>query len=210
VLQWPIRKLFYDTFCIGQTKSEITANISALRSRGINGVVLAFPREAKLGEAVPATRLVEDDPCLKSWVSSNLDTIDQVGPGDYIAVKFTGAGPAAVKALEDFSKAQPGDRTRAAEGLSVLQDATFEICRAAEKKGVKVMVDAESSVHQPGIDHLTLVRSFEMSIETTTKSSRNPWRSLTRPTRLWYTTHTKCMFRRTEPVLWDTVAVIDI
>lgn len=151
ILQWPIRKTFYDTFCIGQNKAEIAASFSTLRSRGISGVVLAFAREAKLDGLATGSALVKDDSHLQSWVACNLDTVNHVGPGDYIALKFTGAGQAAVNALEDFnhtkssSASVPADKKD--QRLVVLKDAMFEICAEAEKKDVKVMVDAESSLH---------------------------------------------------------------
>lgn len=96
-------------------------------------------------------------------MTCNLETIAQVGTGDYIAIKCTGAGAAAVKAMEDFNvlntanKTQPSDKKADFLSVDILKDALFEICAAAQQKNVKVMVDAESSSHQPAIDYLTLV-----------------------------------------------------
>jgi proline dehydrogenase len=164
LLSWPLRRTFYDTFCIGETSFNIAANISTIRSRGITGVVLSFAREAKPNDASSSTESAVDDSQLKSWVSSNLKTIAQVGSGDYIAVKFTGAGAAAVQAMEDFSASNstnavnPPIATANTSGMKALKNALFEMCAAGQQKGVKIMVDAESSLHQPAIDYLTLVQ----------------------------------------------------
>ena len=152
ILSWPIRKTFYKAFCVGESKSEIAANIATLRSRGINGVVLSFAREAKLDGSETKSAAGAEDKALKSWVASNIETISQVSSSDYIAVKFTGAGAASVKAMQDFKHT---DSTHT-DGLNALKHGMFEVCEFAKQRGVKVMVDAESSLHQPAIDYLTL------------------------------------------------------
>ncbi|KAF1969673.1 FAD-linked oxidoreductase [Bimuria novae-zelandiae CBS 107.79] len=152
ILSWPIKKTFYKVFCVGETRSEIAANIATLRSRGINGVALSFAREAKLDGSAANSNSGAEDKALSSWVASNIETISQVSSNDYIAVKFTGAGAASVKAMQDFNFT---DSTKF-DGLKALKDGMFEICDFAKQRGVKVMVDAESSLHQPAIDYLTL------------------------------------------------------
>jgi proline dehydrogenase len=152
ILSWPIRRTFYKAFCVGETKSEIAENIATLRSRGINGVVLSFAREAKLDGTETNAGSGREDAALKSWVASNMETIAQVSSSDYIAVKFTGAGANAVRAMQDFKHT---DSTKV-DGLQALKEGMFELCQFAKQRGVKVMVDAESSLHQPAIDYLTL------------------------------------------------------
>ena len=127
-----------------------------MKTRGITGVVLSFAREAKLGHNESNDELVGNDAHLRSWVKSNVDTVARVGEGDYIAVKITGAGPAAVHAMEAFDAKRRCSKTIANE-MKVLRNALFEVCTAGKNKNVKIMVDAESSYHQPAIDWLTLV-----------------------------------------------------
>ncbi|KAF2451362.1 FAD-linked oxidoreductase [Karstenula rhodostoma CBS 690.94] len=152
ILSWPIRQTFYKAFCVGENKSEIAANIATLRTRGINGVVLSFAREAKLDGHETDSVSGSEDVALKSWVASNIETISQVSSSDYIAVKFTGAGAKAVQAMQNFKYT---DSTMV-DGLTALKEGMFELCEFAKQRGVKVMVDAESSLHQPAIDYLTL------------------------------------------------------
>ena len=152
ILSWPIKKTFYKAFCVGESKSEIAANIATLRSRGINGVVLSFAREAKLDGSATTSAAGAEDKALKSWVASNIETVSQVSSSDYIAVKFTGAGAASVKAMQDFHYTDSSK----VDGLKPLRDGMFEVCEFAKQRGVKLMVDAESSLHQPAIDYLTL------------------------------------------------------
>jgi proline dehydrogenase len=115
-------------------------------------VVLSFAREAKLDGTETNAGSGREDAALKSWVASNMETIAQVSSSDYIAVKFTGAGANAVRAMQDFKYT---DSTKV-DGLKALKEGMFELCQFAKQRGVKVMVDAESSLHQPAIDYLTL------------------------------------------------------
>ena len=164
ILSWPLRRTFYDTFCIGEEKHEIDGHVSKLRSRGLSGVVLSFAREAKLGEAHEVNQFEANDLQLRSWVGSNLETIARVSEKDYIAVKMTGAGSVAVKVLEEFSASHPSTlvlssgATKKNHGMDIMKAALFEICAFGREKGVRVMVDAESTHHQPAIDELTLVQ----------------------------------------------------
>jgi hypothetical protein len=195
ILSWPLRRTFYDTFCIGETPFNIAANISTLRSRGITGVVLSFAREAKLDDAGSSAESTVDDSSLKSWVSSNLKTIAQVGSGDYIAVKFTGAGAAAVKAMDEFTSnaAKSIDVATISPGMKALKNALFEMCVAGKQKGVKIMVDAESSHHQPAIDYLTLVNiSSGYTKALKANSRRKQWQPSTPHKVLSYSTPTRC------------------
>lgn len=161
-LRWPVHSTFYKTFCIGSQKHDIRENIKALRGMGLNGIVLAFARETKIGSPDQDCRLVASDSPLREWVSMNLETLENLTQDDYLALRCTGAGPAAVAALDDFSASLPDSEGYAEklQRLDIFEDALMEICTEAERRGVRVLVDAESSRHQAGIDHATLVRDW--------------------------------------------------
>ena len=127
---------------------------------GLDGIVLAFARESKLGNNIQTANLTPADPSLREWVDMNLETIDCLTGADDLALRLTGAGPAAVEAMDDFSEldSTPDGYMASLERLNVFGDALSEILTAAANKDVKVLIDAESSVHQPAIDRLALVR----------------------------------------------------
>ncbi|KAH6892954.1 FAD-linked oxidoreductase-like protein [Thelonectria olida] len=158
ILRWPVDQTFYKTFCIGSEKQRIEKNIGSLRAMGLDGIVLAFARESKLGNNIQTANLTPADPSLREWVDMNLETIDCLTGADYLALRLTGAGPAAVEAMDDFSELDStSDGYMASlERLNVFGDALSEILTAAANKDVKVLIDAESSVHQPAIDRLAL------------------------------------------------------
>nr|XP_036579207.1 proline dehydrogenase [Colletotrichum truncatum]KAF6786693.1 proline dehydrogenase [Colletotrichum truncatum] len=128
---------------------------------GIDGVVLAFAREATASQAVTNAQLTKDEPQLRDWVSCNLETVDKLQGGDYLAIRCTGAGKATLRVLEDFSRtAQTVSLANAVElfgpQLSVFRDAMHEICSAAHAKKIRILIDAEDVKHQNAIDYVAL------------------------------------------------------
>ncbi|KAF4962751.1 hypothetical protein FSARC_9199 [Fusarium sarcochroum] len=158
LLRWPVYRTFYDTFCIGSEKHEIRDNIKTLRGMGLDGIVLAFARETKIGNQEKTNVLTASNPSLREWVSMNIETLQNLTNEDYLALRCTGAGPAAVAALDTFSASKPGtgEYDTHLETLGAFEDALTQICREAEKRGVKILIDAESSIHQIAIDHVAL------------------------------------------------------
>ena len=169
----PLRNLmqrtFYDTFCIGATKREIANNVNALRAMGIRGVILAFGREARnltKEKTNPGLHLTRADPELKAFVQFNLDTIDRLSPGDYLAVRCTGAGRTTVRVMDDFAAASkvagnPQSRMVVNSELDVFEDALRDICLASQARGIKVLIDAEDTERQLAIDLVALVRLLQ-------------------------------------------------
>lgn len=164
-----MQRTFYDTFCIGATKREIANNVSALRAMGIRGVILAFGREARnltKEKANPGLLLTRADPELKAFVQFNLDTIDRLSPGDYLAVRCTGAGRTAVRVMDDFATASkvvgdPQSHMVVNSELDVFEAALHDICLASQARGIKVLIDAEDTERQLAIDVVALVRLLQ-------------------------------------------------
>lgn len=165
-----MQRTFYDTFCIGATKREIASNVGALRAMGFRGVILAFGREAmnlaKEG-GDPQLPLTRADPELAAFVQFNLDTIDRLSPGDYLAVRCTGAGRTTIRVMDDFaatSKAAASSQSHAKANseLDVFMDALYDICMASHARGIKVLIDAEDTERQLAIDNVALVSLLQL------------------------------------------------
>ena len=157
-LRWVFMKTFYRTFCVGPTERDVSIRLSDLRDLGISGVVLGYAREAPGSELRGSSKLKEDDRQLQGWVAGNLDTVALVRPGDCIALKMTGAGDVSNELLESFaSTTSEAESWERAEELKILIDGLHEICGAAKTRDVRVLIDAETSKHQRGIDEIAMV-----------------------------------------------------
>ncbi|THY05185.1 FAD-linked oxidoreductase [Aureobasidium pullulans] len=161
-LRWAFRNMLYDNFCIGLRKDEILAKTQELRRIGFTGIVLANAREAQPTADVNIGSVVGDAQC-EEWVENNLESVKQAEPGDYVGLRFTGAGAAAAKFLADFSAAC---KSHSLEETSKIYSAEMRhyvsqvkrICAAAEERRVRVLVDAESSTYQKAIDCAALLK----------------------------------------------------
>lgn len=157
-----VKRTFYDNFCIGLTKEETAVSMTRLREMGLNGIIVSFARESDIKSPEGARELAENDAQLKSWLEFNLETIDRLGSGDLLAVKYTGAGDAATKFLEGHTNAlKIGSRDGSVpfyEGpKKVLLQGMRKICTAARDRGVRILVDAEEDRVQWAIHSLTMV-----------------------------------------------------
>ena len=157
-LRWVFMKTFYRTFCVGPTERDVSIRLSDIRALGISGVVLGYAREAPGSEVQGSSKLTGDDRQLQEWVAGNLETVALVRPGDCIALKMTGAGDVSNDLLENFASATSGAQSwERAEELKILIDALHRICKAAKMRDVQVLIDAETSKHQLGIEEIALV-----------------------------------------------------
>ncbi|KAH0028301.1 proline oxidase Put1, partial [Aureobasidium melanogenum] len=139
--------MIYDHFCAGTNKLEIKKSLEYLKTMGFKGVILIYSREIP---AMPVEELHELEPLTQDedidiWRDGNVKTLDMVEPGDYVGIKFTGAGPRVAQAL-----AQGRDPPQQ------LLDAMSAICERAAAQGSRLWIDAEQQVFQPTIDRWTV------------------------------------------------------
>ncbi|KAK5999950.1 hypothetical protein QM012_005038 [Aureobasidium pullulans] len=150
--------MIYDHFCAGTNKLEIKKTLDYLKNMGFKGVILIYSREIP---AMPVEELHELEPLTQDedidiWRDGNVKTLDMVEPGDYVGIKFTGAGPRVAQAL-----AQGRDPPQQ------LIDAMSTICERAAAQGSRLWIDAEQQVFQPTIDRWTvdLMRRYNTNDE---------------------------------------------
>ncbi|KAI4751084.1 FAD-linked oxidoreductase [Aureobasidium sp. EXF-3400] len=160
-LRWTFKKLLYDNFCIGCRKDEILTKTRELRRIGFTGIVLANAREAQPTMDANVGSVVGDAQC-EEWLENNLKSVQQAEPGDYVGLRFTGAGTAAAKFLSDFSAAYRSHSLEEAINTYSLEMEYYvsqvnKICAAAEKRQVRILIDAESSTYQKAIDCVALI-----------------------------------------------------
>jgi proline dehydrogenase len=154
ILRYALKHTFYAQFCAGETPAEVQKSLAALKSMGYSGVILGHAKEVVL-EGDDAAKLEksrdckEQDRCnaedVAKWEKSTLDTILLAKEGDFVALKFTGAGRQALQNLSTSVACSPA-----------LEAAVHKICRLSEQRGVRLLFDAEQARLQEGIDNWTL------------------------------------------------------
>lgn len=124
---------------------------------GFKGVILAYGKEivlargekvdlsaadSRLAETVRALDVEED---VRLWKEGTVETVKMTGPGDFVALKFSGAGR---HAMQQLAAGSPCSK--------IIDLATTEICDLAKARGVRLLFDAEQDAVQRGIDKWTL------------------------------------------------------
>ncbi|ROT39656.1 proline dehydrogenase [Sodiomyces alkalinus F11] len=156
VLRWFLKKTFYAQFCAGERPEEVRQTIRRLKDIGFTGVILGYAKEVVLSET-QARGLAScggDGPeaaadCIKNeivpWAEATETTVKLAQPGDFVALKFTGAGRQALYSLSERLPPPPA-----------LAEAIDRVCACAAEHGVRLLFDAEQAALQPGIDDWTL------------------------------------------------------
>ncbi|KAL0475547.1 FAD-linked oxidoreductase-like protein [Neurospora intermedia] len=151
-----LKKTFYAQFCAGENPAEVRQTIDSLKQIGFSGVILGYAREVVLTDSetkdlasCAAEGGAAAEECIRTeinpWAEGTMETVRLASPGDFVALKFTGAGR---QALYSLSKQLPPS-----EALGAAIDG---ICNLAAERGVRLLFDAEQNALQPGIDDWTL------------------------------------------------------
>ncbi|XHG06119.1 hypothetical protein AWENTII_009326 [Aspergillus wentii] len=157
-INYLLQKTVYNHFCAGATETEVKRTIQYMKKMGFTGVIMGPGREVvlKMDESAPAESKESQKMALleavEQWKGGLLDTLNMLDEGDYLNVKYTGAGPIAVEALSR------GDAT----APTVIQEAMREVCNMAVSRKARLWIDAEQQALQPAIDAWTinLMREF--------------------------------------------------
>jgi hypothetical protein len=154
-LRFLLKKTFYAQFCAGENAPEVRQTIASLKNIGFSGVILGYAKEVVLTDAqtrdltsngigsAAAEECVNTE--IKPWATGTMETVMLASPGDFVALKFTGAGRQALYALSQ--RLPPSE---------VLASAIDQICELAASRGVRLLFDAEQQAVQAGIDDWTL------------------------------------------------------
>ncbi|KAH8681823.1 FAD-linked oxidoreductase-like protein [Xylariales sp. PMI_506] len=154
VLRWFLKKTFYSQFCAGENANEVRKTVDGLRRIGFTGVILGYAREVVLSESqtknlTACDQGAEKDECVANeispWAAGTMETVRLAQPGDFVALKFTGAGRQALYALKNRLP-PPAD----------LRAAIDAVCDLARERNVPLLFDAEQTALQGGIDDWTL------------------------------------------------------
>ncbi|KAI1431128.1 proline dehydrogenase [Xylaria sp. CBS 124048] len=154
LLRWFLKKTFYAQFCAGENAAEVRRTINDLKKLGFTGVILGYAKEVVLTDAQTrnlsacsegpvAQECIQNE--IMPWAAGNLETIRMAQPGDFVALKFSGAGRQALYALKN--RLPPSGH---------LKDAIDQICDLATERDIPLLFDAEQTAIQAGIDDWTM------------------------------------------------------
>ena len=85
-----VKRLFYDHFCAGANRHEITKTRQAIKGMGFSGIILCYGREIQvtkdsgLWSTCHENSLAEE---VKQWRDGNFETLDMMGEGDFLGMK---------------------------------------------------------------------------------------------------------------------------
>ncbi|KAH7313692.1 proline dehydrogenase-like protein [Stachybotrys elegans] len=154
LLRWFIKKSFYAQFCAGENAVEVRRKIAQLKGIGFTGVMLCYAREVVLTEKQSrdlseGKAMEETEDCINTqiipWMEGSLNSIRMAEKGDFVAIKFTGAGSLALYHLSKGLAPSP-----------FLDQAIHSICKLAQERGVRLAIDAEQDSLQKSIDDWTM------------------------------------------------------
>ncbi|TVY56223.1 putative proline dehydrogenase [Lachnellula suecica] len=154
VLRYFLKKTFYRQFCAGENAAEVKQTVDGLKSIGFKGVILGYAREVVMeesqsGSLESSAKDEAAEACIRDeiipWARGTLETVRIASPGDYVALKFTGAGSQALYDLSHQTGPSPA-----------LKEAIDSICDLAAARDVRLLFDAEQQAVQAGIDMWTL------------------------------------------------------
>ncbi|OQE22717.1 hypothetical protein PENFLA_c012G07689 [Penicillium flavigenum] len=145
ILRWTV----YNHFCAGVNREEVLKTVTEVKKMGFQGIILGYSKEIVLDHdemlsTDESGTFQYSDKCyqvIEDWKQGTLETLRMVGPGDFLGVKLTGAGPIAVDAMA-ARKPMPEAMVKAVD----------EICIETEKQGSRLWLDAEQQVLQKGLD----------------------------------------------------------
>lgn len=154
IIRYLLKKTFYAQFCAGETMDEVKRTVKGLKEMGYKGVILGYGREIvlkkdnKLEACSASSTGVEgqrNEDVVQTWKEGNLKTVEMAEEGDFMALKFSGAG---CDAMHQLAATLPPTKS--------IEEATTEICELAKARGVRLLFDAEQDAVQRGIDAWTL------------------------------------------------------
>nr|POE99459.1 proline dehydrogenase 1, mitochondrial [Quercus suber] len=119
---------FYLQFCAGETPAQVRKTCNDLKSQGYSGVILEY--------ALEVLKDAQGDEILdiETWRQGLLDSIETAAEGDFVGLKWSGMGVAAMKLMKE--NAEPTKR---------MNEAMNVVCDAAARKNVSLLPAAEET-----------------------------------------------------------------
>ncbi|OAR03494.1 hypothetical protein LLEC1_07047 [Akanthomyces lecanii] len=148
-LKYILNNVLYKQFCAGENAEEVEKTLAGVKKIGFTGAILAYAKEAPNEDtddpemSLDPREKAERD--ISTWLENSLETVQLSTPGDFVALKFTGAGSLAKDQLRQGLLPDP-----------FLAESIDRVCQLAHDRGVRVLIDGEQDELQDTIDKWTL------------------------------------------------------
>jgi len=139
VLRLLLWETFYKQFCAGEDVTQVQKTCAGLRQQGYEGVILEYALEVlKDAEGNES----ED---VQLWRKRMLETVSMAAEGDFVGLKWSGMGSAAMRRLK--ANEEPSER---------MKEAMNALCRAAADKNISLLPAAEETWSLEGVNNWSL------------------------------------------------------
>jgi len=129
---------FYKQFCCGETTAQVQTACEDLRRQGYGGVILEY--------ALEVLKDAEGDEMadVAKWRQGLLDTVHMAAEGDFVGLKWSGMGSAAMRLMT--KNEQPSKR---------MDEAMHAVCEAAAARNISLLPAAEETWSLQGFNDWT-------------------------------------------------------
>ncbi|KAI9649932.1 proline dehydrogenase [Ciborinia camelliae] len=152
VLHVLVRKFIYDHFIAGENASQVRASVADMKKLGFSGVILGYAKEVNVtgggvqhGDARGSVTEEAGERAIKEWRDGLMNTLSLLEPGDFLSLKFSGAGPLALHALSNNLPPPP-----------LVLESMHLLLRTARAQKARIWLDAEQQDIQHGIEQWTI------------------------------------------------------
>ncbi|CCD45317.1 similar to proline oxidase [Botrytis cinerea T4] len=151
VLHMIVRKFIYDHFIAGENATQVRARVKEMKGLGFSGVILGYAREVNVsggevgGGDVLGVSKEEGERAIREWRDGLMNTLSLLQPGDFLSLKFSGAGPLVLHALQNALPPPP-----------LLLQSMHLLLRTAASQSARLWLDAEQQDLQPTIESWTI------------------------------------------------------
>lgn len=139
IMKTLLMKTFYKQFCAGGNDVEVAKTCREVRQMGYAGVVLEYALEVL--KDVKSNEL-ED---VAIWRKGILESIRMAQEGDFVAMKWSGLGPAAMRRMAE-------EKAPTKEMAAAMQ----EVCKSAAQRDIALLPSAEETWNLQGYHQWTL------------------------------------------------------
>ncbi|TGO48971.1 hypothetical protein BOTNAR_0450g00060 [Botryotinia narcissicola] len=150
VLHMIVRKFIYDHFIAGENAIQVRARVKEMKGLGFSGVILGYAREVnvsggEVGGDVSGVSKEVGERAIREWRDGLMSTLSLLQPGDFLSLKFSGAGPLVLHALQNGLPPPP-----------LLLQSMHLLLRTAASQSARIWLDAEQQDLQHTIESWTI------------------------------------------------------
>lgn len=131
---------FYKQFCAGERREQVQKVNDDLRRQGYSGVILEYALEV-----LKDAKITDESADIQLWRDRMLMTVDMAARGDFVGLKWSGMGPAAMRRMK--KNEAPSKE---------MDEAMHAVCKAAAAGDIALLPAAEETWSLDGFHNWSL------------------------------------------------------